>query len=178
MQQKKITIRSFPQTLSSSHTRSILSTNNFHSFCNLQIRRHFCQRVQTGGTRRGGGDITALRRSRIRAYFFDPKTLRFISATELQLSRRRYQDVKLNRFKRSLAGFFVLCVISQFWLWRLWSSHVKWKHVSRGPLLEMQSALRRLLRSKSLIGIHRQLVHYNDTQTQSGYTVCGQWALF
>ncbi|KAI2666017.1 Protein sidekick-2 [Labeo rohita] len=56
----------------------------------------FSRETVRRGTRRGGGDITALRRSRIRASFFDPKTLRFISATELRLSRRRYQDVKVS----------------------------------------------------------------------------------
>ncbi len=105
-------------------TRSILSANKFHSFCNLLVRRSEDILLSTfrWGIRRGDGDITALHRSRIRAYFFDPKTLRFISVTELQLSRRRYQDVKLNRFKKSLAGFFSLSGISQFWLWCLWSS--------------------------------------------------------
>ncbi len=135
-------IRLFPQTLSSSHTRSILSANNFHSFCNLHARRSedILLSAFRRGIRRGGGDITALRRSRICAYFFDPKTLGFISATVLRLSCRRYQDVKLNRFKKRLAGFFCSLALANFGCGVFDHLHPERRHVSRGPLLEMQAS--------------------------------------
>lgn len=121
-------IRLFPQTLNSSRTRSILSANNFHSFCNLHAHRSENILLSTfrWGIHRGGGDITALRRSRIRAYFFDPKTLRFISATELRLSRRRYQDVKLNRFKI----FFCSLALANFGCVVFDHLHAERRHVS------------------------------------------------
>ncbi len=90
----------------------LITSTRFALAC-TQIRRHSSQRVQTGNPQRWGWHNSTAP-LKICAYFFDPKTLGFISATVLRLSCRRYQMSSLNRFKTRLAGFFCSLALANF----------------------------------------------------------------